>query len=250
MIKTHLKMIFTKPIYYLSIIFVFATVIIRLLYLNDSEDVVSAVDIMLDLDGMRKIILIFAAVPFNAQFCNEYNSKMHHFFISRSSKKEYSISHVVNTVISSFTVTFLGLVLFIIVLSFYKTFYIFYPDDPYHFAFGSLLAHNKPILYILAKISIYAISNSFWCMLGLILSVFTRNAYVAICGPFIFSYILEKLVLNFPDKINLYYLSLGRVQLGINTAIDYLYAILFFILLIIICGIVFYKQMKRVIENE
>lgn len=62
MLKAYFRRVFSSPLIYFCILAVTAVFLIRFLYNNDGSDVVNMIDITLDLDGMRKVILIFAAV--------------------------------------------------------------------------------------------------------------------------------------------------------------------------------------------
>ena len=46
-----------------------------------------------------------------------------------------------------------------------------------------------------------------WAVSGAAVSAIIPNSFVAICTPYIFSYIIEKITMTLPDYLNLYYLT-------------------------------------------
>ena len=70
MIKAYIYKILHSVPFYLSIIGVFLICSIRMLGgAFGGEDVLMEMNILLDLDAFRKVIAVFAALPFAAEFC-------------------------------------------------------------------------------------------------------------------------------------------------------------------------------------
>lgn len=250
MLKAYFRRVFSSPLIYFCILAVTAVFLIRFLYNNDGSDVVNMIDITLDLDGMRKVILIFAAVPFNANFCIEYNSRVTNMCVLRSNIKKYVNSNLIMMIVSSFAVTFIGLWLATAILSLNKPFYIVCSDQTEPMPYGVFLKNGLPIVYSLIRIFIYSVSNSMWAVSGAAVSAIIPNSFVAICTPYIFSYIIEKITMTLPDYLNLYYLTLSRDILGTGVVITFIYTIFIFILLSAAFSYIFKEFVIRRITNE
>lgn len=250
MFKVYFKKIFSSPVIYICILITALIASIRYFYNNDGSDVINTIDIMLDLDGMRKVILIFAAVPFAANFCDEYNNSYTNMCLIRSNPRNYIIGNIAAGIVSSFAVTFIGIVLFMGYLSLNIPFYDAYSGISSPMPYGYFLNIGYPAMYALIRISIYAVSNSMWVIAGMALSALIPNSFVAICSPYIFSYVIEKMTMKLPDYMNLFFLTLSRDVLGKNATVTYIYTIGIFMIFIIFWSYIFYKLVQRRIKNE
>ena len=249
MYKAYFKKIFCSPSIYFCILMTAVIASVRFLYNNDGGDVVATIDIMLDLDGMRKVILIFAAVPFAANYCTEYNNGYANMCLIRTYPGKYINSNLLAGAVSSFAVTFMGLIVFLMYLSVNIPFYESSAGSA-PMPYGYFLNINCPIIYIMIRISIYAVSNSMWVISGIALSSIIPNSFAAICSPYIFSYVLEKLTMKLPDCFNLFYLTLSRDILGQDALITYTYTIGIFIVLMLFWSFIFRTFVRRRIKNE
>ena len=111
---SYMKKIFCSFIFWISIFLTAITASFHLYYEpNASVDTVDALLLLLHLDAFRKIIPLFAAFPFAAQFAKEWKSRMFDSIIYRSNVKSYATAQTVACVVSSFLVCFLGLLLFL-----------------------------------------------------------------------------------------------------------------------------------------
>ena len=111
---SYMKKIFCSFIFWISIFLTAITASFHLYYEpNASVDTVDALLLLLHLDAFRKIIPLFAAFPFAAQFAKEWKSRMFDSIVYRSNVKSYATAQTVACVVSSFLVCFLGLLLFL-----------------------------------------------------------------------------------------------------------------------------------------
>lgn len=244
------KKLFHTPALYLCILGITLTCMIRNFTENITyNSVVYSLDLLLDLDMYRKIIPFFAAIPFAANFCREYISGITKFCIIRSDNASYILSNFVMGAVSSFVVTFLGLMIYVMILAFRMPLY-YSLGNPTAEPYGVFLDGNKPIIYIIIKAVIYSVSVSMWVCSGITFSAFLPSPYIAVCSPFIFSYILEEITLNFSDCLNLWYLSTGRDVLNSTAGITFFYTLFLFILIISVLGKIFSYAVKRRITDE
>lgn len=249
--KAYVLRLICSPVLYLSIIGVAFTCSIRLFNIMNftGMTVVGTIESLFNIDAFRKIIPIFAAIPFASNYCNELNSGLSTFCIIRCNPKKYIFSNAAVCFLSSFFTALLGILLFMFVLSFKIPFYEFDPN-PKIMPFGIFLDNGLPMLYMLAHLTIYSFSVSMWVSTGLAMSALLPNSFIAICTPFIMSYILEKITIDFPVYLNLWILSLGKDVLNKGPLVTLLYCVSVFILLTIFFIWIFYTTAKRRINNE
>ena len=87
-------------------------------------------------------------------------------------------------------------------------------------------------------------------MFALCISAFTADPFITLASPVIGYYFIINLTyaLNFPAHLKLNSIAACNFDIG-GIGISFLYAILFFLVLIILLGCLFYTQVKRRVEN-
>lgn len=238
-----------KPRFYISIIGVFLLCTMRWVEgTMISADIVTDLDLLIGIDAFRKLIIVFSVIPFVSVFAEEWNSKLINSCLVRINIKKYVWSHVITCFTITFITTFLGFVLFIFVDTFRLPVYV--PDEnipgpPY----GLLLSAGLPWLEILFAAITFSMSCSMWSIFGLLVSAVLPNVFVAICTPFVASYVLERITLNFPSKLNLLYITISAVSVKDSPVLTFIYSILVFAIISLTLGLIFSGIVKRRIEN-
>lgn len=210
------------------------------------SDVLMEMEIIRSLDGYRKIFVILGALPFAANFSDEWNSMVTMNCITRKSVKKYSVANVVMCYISALSTVFIGMMIF---AGIYSLFYPFYlvgggsGSAPY----GIFTLNGFPALDLAAVTFVFAASCAMWAVMGLMLTAFFPSKYIAICAPFIFSYAIERVTMNFTEDFDLWGLSLSHTEWSALPA--FIYANVMFIGISVICGIIFTKIVKRRVQN-
>lgn len=248
LMRSYFYKIATSPLSALGIIGAAAVCFIRFLSGWTSATVSGEFDLMLTLDSSRKLIAIFAALPFAANFAEEWNNSSTILISTRCGERKYIFANVSCVFISSTLVAFLGTMIFAVALSFFMPVYI---DDgnPLFPPYGELLTTDFPMLHIITEAFVFAVSCAVWSEAGLMLSAFFPNKYVAMLSPFVASYIVERITLQFPAPLNLWYLSISVLAWD-NALAQFFYTIGVFVLLSAVCGTVFWIVVRRRIRNE
>ncbi len=124
MTKGYLYKLVRSPLTYIGVLGVFAVCLANLrgLLINEHTTVMSRIDLFLDLDAFRKLTVIFAAVPFTANFADEWKNNVTVFCVSRKGIKKYAASNVLLCAVSSFLSVFLGIMLYMLVMSVFTEF--------------------------------------------------------------------------------------------------------------------------------
>ena len=216
---------------------------------ENSEAVVFAFNVMLDLSTYRKLMMFFAVLPFGMTYCREWNDKYAGFIMARIDSKHHLKAYTIMQFASSFTVTFIGIWLGIILLLTQRPIFI---DDGnvYTGCFTALISQNKAILYLLFRSFHYAVSIATWSMSGLAISSIFLNSYLSVIAPLVFSYGLELVTIEAPFLPNLWYLSLSYTDFSKSPFISSLYIVFVFLIISIFFAIIFYKIARRRAQNE
>ena len=247
MLKAYFYKLFRSPLLYIGIAGVAALCCMRLnLDKFRGIDVIQEMELIRGLDGYRKLFALLAALPFASNFSDEWNCMVTTGCISRTSVRKYSVTNVFMCYASALSVVFIGMMIFAVV---YSMFYpMFVPGGGSDLgAYGILTSWGLPLLDIAAATFVFAASCAMWSVMGLMLTAFFPSKFIAICAPFIFSYVVERITMNFPDQLNLWPISLSHSDW--SALPTFLYANAMFAGISVICGIVFTLTVKRRVQN-
>lgn len=250
LITAYLKKTFFSPIIYFCIIAIAVIVYIGMPKENFMfQGVLSAFDIMLDISSYRKLIMVFAAIPFTAAFCQEYINGSTNLIAARTSPKKYILSHIILCFLIAFITAAIGMTACVMVLCCKYNFFIS-TDDINTGAITKLYYIGHEYLYFFLKVIHYSLSLSAWSLSGLALSSVFVNPFIAVASPLVFSYILEMITIGsniFPD---LWHLSLSYTDISENALIASLYIIFVFLILSLIFAAIFRFVALRRLRNE
>lgn len=241
-----------NPLFYIAIIgtaLLCATKWLPGQYGMRGADVRFEISMILDVATVRKMIAILGALPFAANFADEWTSRVTVGCVSRCGVNRYAVSNVVMCFISSLFTVFLGMMLYAFVLSTFMP--VFFEDNnPMILLEQTLLRDGGvPWVYIMYRILPFAASCAMWSVMGMMITAFFPNKFVGICAPFVASYVVERVTMQLPDPFNLWYVSL--IRLGwVNIWLCLLYCVGLFAAIAAVCGVVFVITVKRRVQNE
>lgn len=247
MLKAYFYKLIRSPLFYIGIIGVVGICSLRLLpSAFKGGDILMEMELIRSLDGYRKIFVILGALPFAANFSDEWNCMVTTNCVTRKSAKKYAVANVVMCYISALTTVFLGMMIF---AGIYSMSYPFYAveggseSSPY----GIFSLNGFPMVDLAATTFVFAASCAMWAVMGQMLTAFFPSKYIAICAPFVFSYAVERVTMNFTENFNLWGLSLSHTDWSALPA--FIYANVMFAGISAVCGIIFAKAVQRGIQN-
>ncbi len=251
MIKGYLYKLARSPHTYIGVMGVFAVCLINLrgMLINEHTTVLDRIDLFLDLDAFRKLVVIFAALPFTANFADEWKNNVAMHCITRKGIKKYALSNVAFCVAAAFLAVFIGIMLYMLVMSLFTEFDR--PDMNTHagYPYCEFLNDGPRFLYPVIRVFVFSVSCSAWCAMGLMLSALIPNKYVAVCSPVVASYVIERITIQFPVEFNLHSLSLSVPLIG-NSLVTFIYTLLIFGGISALCGFGFYFILRKRVQNE
>lgn len=249
LIRTYFYKVLRSPMFYLSIVAVMALCFITNRMAGAIlGDVANVLNYFLSVDTMRKLIPIFSALPFAANFADEWNNRASISYITRSGVVKYGIANAVICFVSSLSVVFIAFMLYCFCWSFVLP--VYKPDNnPADAFYATMLKGGAPWLFIIFRSLIFASSCALWNMMGMLLTAFFPNKYVGICAPFVASYVVERATIWLPVYFNLWYASLARIPFNNAWGITF-YCLGLFTVLSAICGFAFVLLVKRRVQNE
>lgn len=240
-----------NPLFYLAMIItplLCATKWIPGKYSFGGADVYMEIGILLDIATVRKMIAILGALPFAANFADEWTSRVTIGCISRCGVNRYAVSNIVICFVSSLVTVFVGMMLYAVGLSFFLP--VFVDDNnPMPLLEQTLLRGGMPWVYIIYRLIPFAASCAMWSVMGMMLTSFFPNKFVGICTPFVASYVIERITMQFPSPFNLWHVSLGYLRWD-NIWLQFFYSVALFAVIAAVCGVVFVIMVKRRVHNE
>lgn len=247
-LKMNLMQIFLSPIFYLSIILVVA---VSFISVNQYQprDVAQGVDLLIGLSLFKKMIVIFTSLTFVGSFCSDWNHQYIRAVVARCGKENYIFSKYLSCAISSFLSSFIGLLLFGILLLCQIPITTVSENNELLLPYGSLI-NTAPVVYVLILITIFSLAMTFWGLTGLLLSAYIPNYFVAVGSPLVFSYVVEEITRRFPPALDLYALTRSVQVIDKGMIANFLYNVVIFILLMFIVYLLFRNVVKRRIANE
>lgn len=250
MIRSYLFRTLKSYRFVLSILGVFIVCMLRLTNgAITASDVVGDLDLLVNLDAFRKVIAVFSAIPFASTFADEWNNNVTLLYVLRSSAKKYSWSQVLVCFSISFLTALSGFLLFIIADSFRLPLYL--PDgNPAIPPYGCFLENNMVYMNLLLVSVGFSLSCAMWSTTGLLMSSIFPSSFIAFCTPFVASYLLERITLNFPPQFNLLHVALSRINVLNNPWTSFLWVVVVFTVLSLITGKLFVHIVEKRIRNE
>lgn len=256
-IKSDFKRCFTSPWFAIAIIGVIFSYFLGdwgdLQYNFKSIDIVNFLDISSNIGFFSELTISLSAIPFAMSFCEDWNSQFIKSLIVRGKIATYSISKVITCIVSSIATIFLGKGLLLIFLSFklpivseqsanYRSFI----DD----TFGFLLVNENYIMYFLIQIFFTAIICSIFALIGLIITTYLPNKFLAITAPMIIYFTVLQIAnsLRVPDYMNPRKIMIGQFSVGQAYA-NVFYVLIIGIIMYLIGLYIFKKGVKRNVEG-
>jgi hypothetical protein len=223
-----------------------------------TSDTLYYLDLLFNFSQFRQILLVISAIPFVTSFCNDWNNKYVMPLAVRSGIKRYSISKITTIFLSSFAVIFLGLTIFILIISINSPFINLQSGNTAYMIieknfYGDILK-SSPLMLFITRLSITAVSSASWCTFALTVSALLPNKFLALGAPFIGFYFYNIILIFIPQNISKFFdadnLPGASQLISENSYLNLLYVYSFFSVTSIICGIVFHNIVKRRLGNE
>ncbi len=205
-------------------------------------------------NNISKLLILSATFAYAASFCIDWQTRFAFSVIIRSRKTAYALSKCIATAVAGGLAVAIGAAVFIgYVCVMQPSILPEAIDLQMEFssqAFGDLLVKGEATLFFLSYLYVIFLQAFFFSSLGLMISDYIPNKYVAYISPFALSFMLNQVanVFDLPIWLDPVKLATARI-FGVKASTILLMATATFLSLTIICDILFIRTAKRRITN-
>lgn len=222
--------------------------------ISHNSSAVAAFNTTYKYNNILELLILCATFAYASSFCIDWQTRFAFSVTIRGGKTSYALSKCVTAAVAGGAAVAIGAAVFIGCVCVTQPSIlpkaIEIENEFSYQAFGDLLVKGKSALFFLSYIYIIFLQASFFSSLGLMMSAYIPNRYVAYISPFALSFMFNQIanVFDLPiwlDPMRLasakvYYASTYTI-IGIATAT--------FVSLTVICHFLFICTVKRRIAN-
>lgn len=178
-------------------------------------------------------IYLLPTIPFSTTLATDWNSRATPYWVIRCGINRYTCAKLLSAAVSGFLVVFFGLLLLILILGISMP---WYSSDMLMNCYDSLFQKNAPFLAWLCFLTHYGMSGAIIGMLGMFLTIYINDAFVAVCAPLSLFLLLTRILNNFGIQTDTIFWP-SNWTTGIHNAGSYGQALLEkTIVMVLLCG--------------
>lgn len=212
-------------------------------------DVLSFMKISSSIGYFSELTILLSALPFTMSFCEDIENNYIKFLIMRGNSFKYALSKTIVCILSSLISVFLGkacVILFLttklpLVSKVTGNYDVFINET-----FGYLLINGKFILYFIVQIFFTAIICSMFSIIGLTITAYINNKFLAITAPIIIYFIFYQIsrAMDLPTYLSVNRLMSGSFILG-KPITNIIYITVIGVLTYLLGLLIFYKGVVK-----
>ena len=138
-------------------------------------------------------VYILPTIPFSTTLATDWNSRATPYWAVRCGINRYSCVKLLSAAVAGFMVVFFGLLFLILFLGISMPWYSC--DTPLN-SYDSLFQENAPLIGWLCFLTHHGMSGAFIGMLGMFLTIYMNDAFVAISAPLSIFLLLTRMLNN------------------------------------------------------
>lgn len=218
-------------------------------YMGYSDIVAIYMNIM-HFDRFKPIMIILLSIIFTTEFCKEWISHFDRFILTRCSVKGYIYGKILGNIVAIYCSMAIATTVFVLFFHLYfKLDFVDYSDMESqingYWPYGDIIFKGNPIWYFVIISTIFATAVIFLTLLGMVISLYFPNKFVALAAPYICYYLLCSITLFFPEPLEFLGISMGTASVGNNMLINFLYNMGILVIFIIIVAVGIRRKVER-----
>lgn len=204
-------------------------------------------------NNITNLLILTSCFIYASSFATDCQTHFSIPLIARSNKNTYLLSRCISNAISSGLALVFGAVIFIGVSYFFQSNVLSaeYLSSVDVGAFTDILLKGNVLGYFAGYIYVIFIQAAFFSSLGLCITSFVPNKYVAYVSPFALSFFFTQIVNAFdlPIWMNPVRLASARIS-GESTQYVLSVVTIFFVTMMLICFTIFFFKAKRRLSDD
>lgn len=245
------RLFYSKRLMFMVVLYVAAIFLCNysdLFQFNEFLSVDTLIDSITESGWFREILYLISALPFTLCYCEDSAHNYMYHSLSRGTITAYARSKLIVTVSGTFLLSLTGFYLSILLLAMWFPLY-----DPNALnqlnisgGYGLLTLSSYPYTFFIVRVLLFSSGCALWSVITLFVSSYKPDYFLTTVMPFISSYIIYRLSMNLPDILNIDFCISGYgIIKNAGLVYNFLYAIGYIWLLIIIIGIFFIRRLER-----
>lgn len=217
------------------------------LILSAQGSVYYELSLVLSKSGLAQLLYMLGAACYVNSFCADWNHQYIRPMVARCGVRNYGVSKTITCALVSVLVVMTGLLLFCLLLHF-KLPFASESDLRYisaTSAYGPLLLGGFPFGYFLSVSFTVGLFSGCCSVMGLAVSGFMPNKYVAVCAPFFLSRFILQLTNRAPSLINVKCMINDVSVTEAGVVLNLLYVTFFMMTGMCLFGYIFTNTVKR-----
>lgn len=214
------------------------------------SDIVGLYVNVMHFDRFKPLMIILLSGIFTTEFCKEWVSHFDRFILMRCSVKGYIYGKVLGNVAAIYSSMAIAVTVFCLFIHFYLKldlldYSIMESQINAYIPYGKVVMEGNPILYIIIISTIFATGVIFLTLLGMVISLYFPNKFVALASPYISYYLLCSITLFFPEPLEFLGIFMGTVTISGNAGLNFLYNMGVLVIFIIIASVGIRRKVER-----
>ena len=201
-------------------------------------------------DRFKPLMIILLSGIFTTEFCKAWISHFDRFILTRCSVRGYIYGKILGNVVAIYSSMAIAVTVFIVFFHFYVKLdiidYSILESQMNGYApYGNVILEGKPILYFVILSTIFATGVILLTLLGMVISLYFPNIFVALASPYISYYLLCSITLFLPGPMEFIGIFMGTVTICDYMGLNFLYNMGILIIFIIIASVGIRKKVER-----
>lgn len=179
-------------------------------------------------------------------YCTDVKANVMNQLLVRSSYRKYTISSLVTCAVTGFLCMALAEILMLVVYGSVSPLH-FELEEIYDMSVYTLLQSRHYYLHVLSDIILNGLRGAFFSVVTFVISAFVKNQFVLVASPMVVFFIFMRFVYMYLPS-QLFVINIKVVYYSFffgNEVISLLYTLGYTLVAGLICGIVFYKRLRR-----
>lgn len=202
------------------------------------------------LSNFQRVLVLLASLPMATSFCDDIADKYMDLIILRSSTHTYIVSKIIICFLSSFAVSFIGMMIYSVYCSITNGVGIQLFNIKEGTVYYDCANSSLPFLVIIIKVFFFSMVSAVYAVWGMTFSSYVKGRFAAMVSTIFVNTIFEVVGRCIPKALRLYSIQIGNSAYGLGTAGTIVMSVMVCLGYILIASLLFAYNVRRRVQNE